>query len=74
MTLDKPYRPKYAEKSDGTFLFLRRYFGSFETIRLGGCYGTRVVALAHRHSTTDYSSDLAVWRPARLILPGDACW
>jgi hypothetical protein len=36
---------------------------------LGGSYGTRSIAMAHRHPIADHSFDLGAWRPARLILP-----
>jgi uncharacterized membrane protein len=33
-----------------------------------GRHGTRIIALASRHSVTDYSSDLVAWWAARIIL------
>jgi hypothetical protein len=35
-------------------------------------HGTRIVTLASRHSIADYSSDLVVWRAARLIMSARA--
>jgi len=32
--------------------------------------GTRIIALASRHSVADHSSGLVAWRSARLILRG----
>jgi hypothetical protein len=40
----------------------------------GDSHGTRTIAMAHRHSVADHSSDLGLWRPARLILLGDAVY
>ena len=34
---------------------------------IGARHGTRIIALASRHSVADYSSGLVAWRSARLI-------
>jgi hypothetical protein len=63
--------PALTQPGRGTFAAVASYFHGLRR-RQGGRHGTRAIAMAPRHSAADHSSDLGAWRPARLILPGDA--